>query len=73
MTALFFAAVAVGVLAMGAAVVVAADLVAGRGEARRRRAEFDRWNRLLGPTMKQWEEELRAEGLEVPPPAPRRD
>jgi len=67
MTAFVFA-VAVALVAAAVGVVVALELVAERRERARRRAEFERWERVLGPIMKQWEDELRADGLEVPPP-----
>jgi len=60
----FFAAVS--------GVLVAVELVEGRRELARRRAEFERWERLLGPTMERWKEGLRAEGHEVPPGVRRR-
>lgn len=54
-------------------VLVAGDLVAERKERARRRSDFARLEALLGPTLRRWEEELRAEGVEVPPPARRLD
>jgi len=48
-------------------IILSADIVSTRREQEHHRREFERLERVLGPIMKQWEEELRAEGLEVPP------
>jgi hypothetical protein len=49
------------------AYVLWVDLCLFQQEQQRYRDEFERMNAIFGPIMKQWEEELREEGLLVPP------
>jgi hypothetical protein len=67
MTGIIIASLVISVVASVALVFAWADIQRTQREEQLRRESFERMNAILGPIMEQWEEELREQGMLVPP------